>query len=172
MRSESPLPLKTQRTARLRSLVAHIRAHPLAVLGVSLLAALAFAGFIALAFEGETEWYLLYYFVPIGIPFVAHVLERTEHWPVLTPRQQLIEKIIVGLSLLRAICPVPLISGHALFLTYTLLATSSPLVRITAGLVMLQVLYLKVLVWHDPTIVGGVLLGILASIAYRRFRRP
>ncbi|NLG49165.1 MAG: hypothetical protein GX552_03515 [Chloroflexi bacterium] len=162
----------SQRVARLRRLVAHVRARPLAVLGVSLLATLLFAGGIVLAFEGDTEWYLLYYFVPIGVPFVAHVLERSEPWPTLTPRQRLIEKLVVGLSLLRAVCPVPLISGHALFLTYALLATSSTLVRITAGLVLLEVAYLKIFAWRDPTIIGGVLLGIVASLAYRRFRRP
>lgn len=172
MRSEHPHSLRSSYAARLRRLVAHLRAHPVAVLGVSLLATLVFAGVIVLVFEGEAEWYLLYYFAPIGIPFVAHVFERSGHWPTLTPRQQLVEKIAVGLSLLRAICLIPLISGHALFLTYALLTTSSPLVRITAGLVMLEVIYLKVFVWHDPTIVGGTLLGILASIAYRRFRRP
>ena len=165
-------PHRSQRFARLHRLLAHIRVRPLVVLGVSLLAALLFAGVVVLAFEGETEWYLLYYFVPIGVPFVAHVLERSEHWPTLTFRQQLVEEIVVGLSLLRAIFLVPLISGHALFLTYALLSTSSTLVRVIAGLVMLEVIYLKVFVWHDPTIVGGTLLGILATIAYRRFRRP
>ncbi len=142
------------------------------MLGVSLLAMLVFAGVIVLVFEGEAEWFLLYYFAPIGIPFVAHILERSGRWPALDSRQQLIEIGTVGLSLLRSICPVPLISGHALFLTYALLTTSSTVVRVTAGLVMLEVLYLKVIVWHDPTIVGGTLLGIVASLAFRRFQRP
>ncbi len=152
-------------------LLRRVGARPASVLGASLLATLLFAGVVLLVFEGELEWYLLYYFVPIGLPFVAHVLERARRWPTLGRQLRCIEGVTVGLALARAVCPIPFFSGHALFLTYALLTTSDLLVRILAGLILLEVVYIKAFVWHDLTLVGGILLGVAASIAYGRFAR-
>jgi hypothetical protein len=67
--------------------------------------------------------------------------------------------------MLRVVAKLPLVSGHTLFLTYAILAPSSRLTKITALLVMIEVVYLKYLVWHDPvTSSGGILLGIIASL--------
>ena len=52
--------------------------HPATVLVASILAAGLFAVFIHLLFDGDLRWFLLYYFVPIGIPFVAFLVERAE----------------------------------------------------------------------------------------------
>ena len=136
---------------------------PLFVLGISIFIALMFAGLVMLRYEGEREFFLLYYFVPIGIPFVAYLLDRTERSREIHPLVWLIDLLVVGFSLARAFYPVPIISGHALFLTYAILTTRSWPARMTAALVMLEVLYLKIFAWHDPTLIGGIGFGFLAA---------
>ncbi len=54
--------------------------HPITVLVVSLFAATIFAISITLLFEGELRWFLLYYFAPIAIPFVAFLFDRAENY--------------------------------------------------------------------------------------------
>ena len=54
----------------------HFIFHPVTVLGVSILAAAIFAVFVNLSFDGDFRWFLLYYFTPIGIPFVAFLFDR------------------------------------------------------------------------------------------------
>lgn len=72
-------------------------------------------------------------------------------------------------SILRARGYVPLVSGHALFLTYAVLRPGSPVTRITAAIVMLEVIYLKFFVWHDfVTPVGGIALALIAVMLVRR----
>jgi len=39
--------------------------------------------------------------------------------------------------------------------------------RITAGLVLVEVAYLKIFVWQDKTIIGGILLALAASGVFR-----
>jgi hypothetical protein len=70
-------------------------------------------------------------------------------------------------SFLRAILPIPFISGHALFLTYALLTTQTRLARWTAIIILIQVAAIKIFVWHDPTLLGGITVGILAAWANR-----
>jgi hypothetical protein len=70
----------------------------------------------------------------------------------------------------RVIGHVPLISGHALFLTYSLLSARSRVAQITAFAVLLQVIYLKLFVWHDLiTPSGGILLGSGAALLRQYF---
>ncbi len=54
--------------------------HPGIVLVVSIIAAGIFAFFINLLFDGDLRWFLLYYFTPIGIPFVAFLFDRVEQY--------------------------------------------------------------------------------------------
>jgi hypothetical protein len=65
---------------------------------------------------------------------------------------------------MRVIGDVPYVSGHALFLTYAILRPGSPVTRITAGIVMVEVIYLKYFVWHDfITSTMGIILASLAA---------
>lgn len=68
---------------------------------------------------------------------------------------------------------VPLISGHALFLTFAMAGPSSRLTRISSAIVMIQVIYLKFFVWHDSVSpVTGMLLGLIAAfIVWRENKR-
>ena len=144
--------------------------HPATVLVVSVLAAAIFAGFVSLLFQGDLRWFLLYYFTPIGIPFVVFLFERAEHSALTSKAAWGIDLLVLIPALTRAFVPLPFVSGHALFLTYCLLTSQSKLARITAALVLLQVAYLKILVTHDTALIGGILVGLLAALLYSQIR--
>lgn len=142
--------------------------HPLTVLAVSLLAAGVFALFVTLLFDGEFGWYLLYYFTPIGIPFVAFLFDRAEGYSLRSKASWILDLVVLIPALTRMFIRLPLVSGHALFLTYCLLSARSTVARITAFLVLLQVAYLKIFVTHDTALIGGILAGCLAAFVHRR----
>jgi hypothetical protein len=145
--------------------------HPVTVLAVSILAAGIFAIFVTLLFEGDFRWFLLYYFTPIGIPFVAFLFDRTEQYGSVSMASWAIDLAVLIPALTRAFVRLPFISGHALFLVYCLLTARSKVARLTAVLVLLQVAYLKIFVTHDTALVGGVILGCLAALVYRWVKR-
>jgi hypothetical protein len=145
--------------------------HPVTVLFVSILAAGIFAVFIHLLFDGDLRWFLLYYFAPIGVPFVAFLFDRAEQYGSILWVSWLIDLAVLIPALARAFVRVPLVSGHALFLVYCLSTSRSKVARITAFLVLLQVAYLKIFVTHDTALVGGVMMGCLAALLYRRVRQ-
>ena len=142
--------------------------HPLFVLFISLSAALLFAGFAIWRYEGEWRDLLVYYFAPIGVPFIAYLFDRAERW-----RESIwfIDIPIVILALLRSAYPIPIISGHSLFLTYAMFTTRSWVARLTALLVLIEVIYLKAFVWRDPTLIGGIVVGIFAAFLEHWLRR-
>jgi len=146
----------------------HVAFHPVPVLASSILVALIFAGFVILRFEGETRWYLLNYFTPIGIPFVTFLFDRAERYSKISLLLWGIDLSIVTLSLVRAVVLLPFISGHALFLSYSMLTMRSTLAKITALVVLVQVAYLKIFVWQDATLLGGIVIGCLAALLYKQ----
>lgn len=117
-------------------------------------------------FDGEMRLFLLFYFMPVGVPFVAYVLDRAERFRTVRLIQWAIDLSVLVLSLARAVAAVPLISGHALFTIYALLSTRSWVARGTAAVVLLQVSYLKLFVWHDITWLGGIMLGSIAALCF------
>lgn len=145
--------------------------HPLTVLGTALLAGLLFALFVINRFEGNARSYYLFYFLPIGFPFVAFLFDRVQHLYDYGLLRWTTDLVIVSLALMRAVIAIPFISGHALFLSFALLTTRSWLTRILALLVLGQVTYLKVFVWFDPTLWGGLGLGCLAAVCFRFFSK-
>jgi hypothetical protein len=144
--------------------------HPVTVLIVSITAAAVFALFIHLSFDGDFRWFLLYYFTPIGIPFVAFLFDRAEQYTEASRASWGVDLAVLIPALTRAFVRLPLISGHALFLSYALLTSRSNVARIAAILVFLQVAYLKIFVTHDTALIGGVLAGCLAALVYRRIK--
>jgi hypothetical protein len=120
--------------------------------------------------EGSVRIFWLYYHVPISLPFVAFAIDRANSWPRTGPAHLGMDVLVLVLSLLRAFVALPLISGHTLFLTYALLSTDAWPVRLTAALVLLEVISIKVFIWHDPTLVGGWVAGGIAALAYRNIR--
>src|SRR5690349_11762015 len=122
--------------SKVRSLVFH----PIFVLFVSLTAAMLFASYAIWRYEGEWRDLLLYYFAPIGVPFVAYLFDRAERWREVV---WFIDIPVVILALLRSAYPIPIVSGHSLFLTYALFTTRSWVARLTAALILIEVIYLK-----------------------------
>jgi hypothetical protein len=108
------------------------------------------------------------YVLPIIVPFVAFLFDRARMLRDSSLLQGILETLVVGVSILRMLGYIPLISGHALFLSYAIVGPGSRLTRITAALVMLQVIYLKLFVWHDfITPVTGIVLGVLVALVVR-----
>ena len=144
--------------------------HPVTVLIISMMAAAIFALLVSLLFEGDFRWFLLYYFTPIGIPFVAFLFDRAEQWALISKAAWAVDVVVLIPALTRAFIPIPLVSGHALFLTYCLLTSTSKVAGITAVLVLSQVIYLKIFVTHDPALFGGIVMGSLAAFIYLRIK--
>ena len=144
--------------------------HPISVLVFSLSGALLYAAWISWRFAGGDLSSQYLYVVPIVVPFVAFLFDRVRR--IWEPNfvVLLIDALVVGIALMRMMGKVPYVSGHALFLVYALLRPGSKVTRITAGLVMLEVIYLKFFVWHDLiTPVTGAVLAIFAALLTRRF---
>lgn len=145
--------------------------YPPSVLALSLLSAALYAGYATLRFSGDKLSNQYFYVVPIVVPFVAFLFDRAERVHQRTRAQFVIDGIVVLTAMWRVIGDVPYVSGHALFLTYALLSTRSRVALVTAALIMLEVLYLKIFVWHDwitPT--GGIVLGSVAAFISWRHR--
>ncbi len=144
--------------------------HPITVLTTATVATAAFALLVYIIFDGDRRLYVLYYSAPIGIPFVCFVFDRAERYKTTSQALWVVDLAVLIIALTRILVAIPLISGHAVFLSYALLTSRTKATLITAALIMLQVAYLKIFLWHDVTIFGGVVLGSLAAIAYRRLR--
>jgi hypothetical protein len=143
--------------------------HPFAVLLLSIGCALLYAVWVTWRFGGRNLENQYIYVVPIVVPFVSFLLDRAEqiHQPKIA--WLLVDFLVVGTSMMRVVGNVPFISGHALFLAYAIIGPVSPVTRSTAALVMLEVIYLKYFVWHDPiTSSTGIVLGTIAALIARR----
>lgn len=140
--------------------------HPLTVLSVSILATLLFATIMVVRSNGHTTFRSLYYVAPIGIPFFAFIFDRAENARELNKRQIYIDTIIIVASFLRMEFLIPFYSGHALFLTYAIFATRTWVARLTAIAVMIQVLYLKIFVWGNVEVFGGIIIGSIAALLF------
>jgi hypothetical protein len=135
-----------------------------------LAAGLIFALFVILRSQGILRSYLLWYFSPVGVVFAAFILDRIKVLGQTSVVQLVLDLGVTLLSLARALTFIPLISGHALFLSYTLLSTRLRVVQLLAAVVLLEVVYLKLYLWDDPvTLLGGTLVGGLAAFCYRRW---
>jgi len=146
--------------------------HPVIVLLISMGGALLYAVWVNWRFGGRNLQNQYFYVVPIIVPFVSFLLDRSERIKRESTSGLAIDFLVVGTSMMRVIGNVPYISGHTLFLSYAIVGPGSRVTRITASLVMLEVIYLKYLVWHDPiTSSAGIVLGTIAATLARRFGR-
>jgi len=146
--------------------------HPLFVLACSALGILAWVAWMRWRFPGGDLSNHFFYVLPIIVPFVAFIFDRAKHFPEATLLELIVDSAVVAASIMRMMGGVPLVSGHALFLTYAIVRPGSRLTRITSALVMLQVIYLKFFVWHDwVSPITGLTLGLLAAFMVRRFAR-
>jgi hypothetical protein len=143
--------------------------HPIAVLIISLAGGCMYGAWATWQFSGDTLASQYLYEVPIVVPCVAFILDRFEQWRPTSIMLLAVDVLVVATSILRARGYVPLVSGHALFLTYAMLRRGSMVTRLAAALVMLEAIYLKFLVGHDfVTPAGGIALAVLAALIVRR----
>lgn len=148
--------------------------HPFVGFLAASLFSIGFTLFSLVFFKRQEQYFYLTYIVPIGFPFVGFLFDRInfaigknfsrfkDYFP------NLIDVLIVALGIARTVIRIPLISGHALFLTYALLTVKSWWVRIPTAIVLLEVAYFKILVWHDVTIVGGIIVGVIGFLLRKR----
>ena len=138
--------------------------HPLGILGLSLGTGALFTLYVIYKTDGIVLSWLIWYIMPVGVVFTAFILDRVKelgHTPV---QYLFLDLIVVLLSLARVVTYIPFYSGHAIFLSYTLLSARLRMVKILAMAVLLQVVYLKLVRWNDwVTLVMGVLAGSLAG---------
>ena len=140
--------------------------HPLIVLSLSLVGATLYALYVTLRFPSESLWGQYFYVTPIIVPFAAFLFDRAARRSQLTAFELIVDVLVVGTAIGRVIAHVPYVSGHTLFLTYALLSSRSRVAQITAAVVMLQVIYLKYIVWGDwITSTIGIALALLAVLA-------
>lgn len=147
--------------------------HPNVALIAALLGAALFACACYLLFEGDRLRHYLVYNVPIAVPFVLFLFERARYYLRTQSRAASValDSVVVATALARAVFLLPLISGHALFLSYALMTMRSRLAKLAAVLVLLIVIYFKAFVWHDPSLLGGAAVGIAAGLAWKRLNR-
>lgn len=121
--------------------------------------ALALALAYAFTLSGHSRSFFLYYNVPIAAPFAVFVIERT----LGRERGWVIDGSVVALAIARAFLPLGGFSGHVLFTGYASLAARTRTGRISARLVLLEVLIVKLGLWGDFwTPLGGVLIALAA----------
>ena len=144
--------------------------HPVGILGLSLGAGALFTLYVIYRTDGFVQSWLIWYLMPVGVVFVAFILDRLKELEHASVQWLIMDLFVVLLSLARAVTPIPFYSGHALFLSYALLTARSLVVKILSMGVFLQVVYLKLVKWDDwVTLTVGILVGSLAG--YYRIRR-
>jgi hypothetical protein len=101
------------------------------------------------------------------VSFLLDRAERLQQWKIVG---LVVDFMVVGTAMMRVVSNLPYVSGHTLFLTYAILSPASRVTRITASLVLMEVIYLKYFVWHDPVTSSiGIVLGIIAALIAHRF---
>jgi len=143
--------------------------HPATVLIFSLGGALFYGAWATWRYSGANLTSQYVYTLPIVVPFIAFLFDRASEIGKASPIGFVVDALVVGTALMRVFSSLPFVSGHALFLTYAMLRPGSLVTRITATIVMLEVVYLKFFVWHDLiTPVTGITLGLIAALVVRR----
>lgn len=105
--------------------------------------------------------YVFFYFFPVFVAFFLYLFDRLEYGKEILWLQWLIDGFVVILSILRAFYEIPIISGHAFFLTFAFITIRSMSSRVLILLVWFQVMYLKIAVLRDLTFFGGFVAGFL-----------
>lgn len=146
--------------------------HPLFVLACAALGSLIYVAWTRWRFPGGDLSRHYIYVLPIIVPFTAFIFDRARHFPDAALIELIVDSAVVVTSIMRMLGVVPFVSGHALFLTYAIARPGTRLTKITAALVMLQVIYMKLFLWHDRVSpVAGTILGLLAACIVWRFTR-
>jgi hypothetical protein len=139
-----------------------------------LVLSLGFAAAVALVFR--VLWHpkpaFYAYNIPIAVPFAAFFLDRAGQR---SRSGMMVDGAVLVLALLRvAAPPLPFASGHTLFAGYAALTGRGWVLRATAALVLLSVVYTKLFVtggfWSMAT--GLALAAVLALVRRRLTATP
>lgn len=129
--------------------------------------------------RGGWRDYDLLYNAPLVVPVVLFVLDRLRRRSAVGCARLGVDTAVVALAASRMVVPIPLLSGHTLFLVYALLTTwgGAPRGRwgvapLMTAAVLLEVTVIKLAVWRDPSWFGGALVGTVASRAFTRWLAP
>lgn len=119
-------------------------------------------------------WLFYYYNVPIAVPFAAFVLERVVELRRCRIGAKAIaavglDVLVISVAMVRAFYPIPFISGHVLFTAYAVFTGRHTFGRTVAGVVLVQVLFTKIVLWGDNvTMWGALLLSLLCAIGRKQ----
>lgn len=115
-----------------------------------------------LAWEGG--YFQWYYVLPIAVlvPWLPILRAREEHRG---HRTLLLDSVVCLVAAARIFTPAVPVSGHALFLAYTLLTIPNRWYRLASGAAFLHAAWLKTVVWNEAgSFVGGMLLGVVLAV--------
>lgn len=110
------------------------------------------------------------YQAPVVAAFTAFAIERMVRYRAVRPWQRMLDAIIVAVAATRALFPLPFVSGHAMFLAYSVLTTERGAARWLAIFVLAEVIIAKAFYLHDPTWAGGILVGGAVGLMWVRGR--
>lgn len=144
---------------------------PVFIVACSLAGVLLYVIYATLRFSGDKLANQYLYVAPVVAPFVAFLFDRAERLRLLTPVQLAVDGLVLLTAMWRVFGDVPYVSGHALFLTFAVLSSRGRVARAAAAVILLEVAYLKLFVWHDwVTMTAGVVLGAVAALISWRHR--
>jgi hypothetical protein len=110
----------------------------------------------------------VFYNAPVVAPLFLFLQERTRRRAEIGRRRILIDAAVLGLAASRMVIPVPHVSGHALLLAHGLGTTRGLVPRVALALVLLATAFVKIVLWHDPSLVGGLVLGAASAWLWQR----
>ena len=149
------------------SLASDKLSHPLVLVLLGLAGSASWALYAILRFPPDKAALNLVYHVPIVFPFVTFLLERARSIQQAPSWSVAPDAIVVFLAMWRIVGDVPLLSGHALFLSYAALTCRTRITRFAAILVLGETVWLKLFVWHDAASLGlGVALGLCFALVH------
>jgi hypothetical protein len=133
----------------------------------SFAAALMFAALVAVGLRLMWNPGLRSYveYVPIAGVFAAFLWDRLLPSPSGNARHTICDVAVLALALMRVfVPPLPFVSGHTLFASYSALTARRWPLRVVSLIVLAQVVYVKLFVTPGwPSMVGG--LGAAAALA-------
>jgi hypothetical protein len=150
--------------ARMLPRLRRLAANPVLILTVSAVASLV-VSYISVFYLRFSAW-TLFYNLPVGVAFLVFCFDRL----LVLGRQPLaayaLDAILLAVAITRMFVLVPFYSGHTVFLVYFVGTAHTPLARLVAFAVLVQVAIVKVML-GDGTLISGALLAAAAVFVYR-----
>ena len=112
--------------------------------------------------------FVILYVTPLLLIVPLWLKLRLDHLQDSFPVVRILDIAIVAFSAARLAGDIAPVSGHMLFLTYTVLTTPTRWYRWVAGALILETSIFKLWIWRDVnTWAWGLVVGAAAALAYR-----